>query len=170
MTKIIIGHLSLVITEHCVLLAVSHRRIICLSLSPSKNNWSGPHSKSCNCSFKDNLISHQNGKLNFNGTHIQAQFCALLWSLYSTTSYKNTQLFHDSLMMTSKIDKIDYLCLCSYEITWICLVQLCFSITRGLCFLHLKAFLSPILNTHVSLAMYSWFSPAMWSKLKIVII
>ena len=60
----------------------------------------------------------------------------------------------------------NYLCLCSYEITWICLVQLCFSIT----ILHLKAFLSPILNIHVSLAMYSWFSPAMWSKLKIVII
>ena len=107
--------LHLVITKYCVLSAVSHRSIISLSLSASENNWSSPHSHItifsstlCNCCFNNNCINHQNGKSNFISSCNQAQFCALEWvlcNLYSTTSYKNTQLFPDTLMGISKIKR-----------------------------------------------------------------
>ena len=63
--------LILVITKYCVLSAVSHRSIICLSLSASENNWSSPHSYitvSCttlsNCCFdKNQLITRMDNQI-----------------------------------------------------------------------------------------------------------
>ena len=104
----IITGLHLVFTKYCVLSAVSHRSITCLSLSASENNWSSHHSYTVSPYFSqpcltvvlnNNFTNHQNGKSNSLGNCIQAEFCALEWvlcNLYSSRCYKNTQSFDDT--------------------------------------------------------------------------
>ena len=117
MIKNIITGLDLISTKYCVLTGVSHRSITCLSLSASENNWSFHHSYTVPPYFaqpcptvllNNNFINHQNGKSNSLGNCIQAEFCALEWvfcNLYSTTCYKNTKSFDDTLMMISKVNR-----------------------------------------------------------------
>ena len=119
--------LHLVITKYCVLSAVSHRSIICLSLSASVNNWSSPHSHItifsstlCNCCFNNNCINHQNGKSNFISSCNQAQFCVIFIPLQviRTPSYFLTLWWWFQRLRGFKLKLFEYLYLAKFYKVW----------------------------------------------------